>query len=101
LKNPVATAPGSELLHPDLSRQERTTNDEQRSTNHEGAVRRQLVDDIMKRRSGVMGIFPIRRGFPETTRLSRIDLVFSMCRGFPGTARFSRKSVIFSMRRRL
>jgi hypothetical protein len=29
-------------------------------------VRRQLFDDSMKRRSGVMGIFLITRGFPKT-----------------------------------
>jgi hypothetical protein len=33
---------------------------------HLTLVRRQLFDDSMKRRSGVMGIFLITRGFPKT-----------------------------------
>jgi hypothetical protein len=48
------------------------------------AVRRQLFDDIMNEDRGVMGIFLIRRGFPETTRFSRNCASFLITRGLPG-----------------
>jgi hypothetical protein len=62
-KNPVATAPGSDLANASVANQQRTTN-------HEPNRRRQLFDDIMKRTTGVMGILPIRRIFLETARFS-------------------------------
>jgi hypothetical protein len=81
-KNPVATAPGSDLAN--AVRWRPATNYEQTATNHERAVRRQLFDDIMNEICGVMGIFLIRRGFPETTRFSRNCASFLITRGLPG-----------------
>jgi hypothetical protein len=63
-KNPVAIAPGSD-------HENAAVGDVQRSTNHERAVRRQLFDDIMNENSGVTGIFPVWRGFLESTWFSR------------------------------
>jgi hypothetical protein len=48
LKNPVATAPGSDRL----------------------TARRQLFDDSILAAQEVMGIFPKRRGFLDTARFS-------------------------------
>jgi hypothetical protein len=48
----------------------RATVYEQRTTNDERAVRRQLFDDSMRGRSGVIGIFLIMRGFLENTWFS-------------------------------
>jgi hypothetical protein len=56
LKNPVATAPGSDPL----------------------TARGQLFDDIMNENCGVTGIFPILRGFLDTALFSRNDAVFSI-----------------------
>jgi hypothetical protein len=67
-KNPVATAPGFDLANADRWR--RATIYEQRTTNHERAVRRQLFDDSILATLGVMGIFLITRGFLETTRFA-------------------------------
>jgi hypothetical protein len=76
-KNPVATAPGSDLANAAAGDQQRTTNNKPRTTNRERAVRRQLFDDSIRGRSGVMDIFPVWHGFPETTRFSRYCVVFS------------------------
>jgi hypothetical protein len=65
LKNPVATAPGSDLANSDL------------------IVRRQLFDDNMNENCGVMSIFLKLRGFLESTWFSRNDSFFSILRGFP------------------
>jgi hypothetical protein len=46
-KNPVATAPGSDLANAAAGDQQRTTNNKPRTTNHERAVRSQLFDDSM------------------------------------------------------
>jgi hypothetical protein len=47
-------------------------------------VRRQLFDDIMKARPGVMGIFSVWRGFLETTWFSRQCVVFQVGCAVPG-----------------
>jgi hypothetical protein len=48
----------------------RATVYEQRTTNDERAVRRQLFDDSMRGRSSVMGSFRKRPSFLDTTRIS-------------------------------
>ena len=94
-KNPIVTAPGSDLANADSWR--RATIYEHRTTNNETrAVRRQLFDDIMKRNCGVMGIFSDRRRFPKNAYFSQNSTAFPKMRTFPKATRLSRKCVRFS-----
>ncbi len=66
-------------------------------------VRRQLFDDIMKARPGVMGIFPLWRGFLETTWFSRYCVVFQVGCAVPGVTHTSKIDLVcrgLSSRRR-
>jgi hypothetical protein len=79
IPNPKSAWPGfrkeDQSAHPIprvvLTMRTPSANDQQRSTNHERAVRRQLFDDSTRGVFSVMGIFLIWRGFPEMTRYSR------------------------------